>query len=70
VLSHARQIFLRFFPDARMASFPRGHVAALVSVWVYLASDAQFDALLAPATRDAIYVALLVVWVLQSSCLA
>ena len=37
-------------------------VAALVSVWVYFASDAQLDALLA-ATRDAIYVALLVVWV-------
>ena len=38
-------------------------VAALVSVWVYFALDAQFDALLAPATRDAIYVALLVLWV-------
>ena len=28
VLSHARQIFLRFFPDARMENFLRGHVAA------------------------------------------
>jgi transposase len=28
VLSHSRQIFLRFFPDARMESFLRGHVAA------------------------------------------
>jgi len=32
VLSHARQIFLRFFPDARMESFLRGHVAAF-SAW-------------------------------------
>ena len=70
VLSHARQIFLRFFPDARMASFLRGHVAALVSVWVYFASDAQFDALLAPATRDAIYVARSSSGWLRSSCLA
>jgi transposase len=31
VLSHARQIFLRFFPDARMASFLRGHVAAFTA---------------------------------------
>jgi transposase len=28
VLSHSRQIFLRFFPAARMESFLRGHVAA------------------------------------------
>jgi transposase len=28
VLSHSRQIFLRFFPDARMESFLRGHAAA------------------------------------------
>ena len=28
VLSHSRQIFLRFFPDARMESFLHGHVAA------------------------------------------
>ena len=31
VLSHARQIFLRFFPDAGMASFLRGHVAAFTA---------------------------------------
>ena len=29
---HARQIFLRFFPDARMENFLRGHVAAF-SAW-------------------------------------
>jgi hypothetical protein len=28
VLSWSRQILLRFFPDARMASFLRGHAAA------------------------------------------
>jgi transposase len=28
VLSHSRQIFLRFFPDTRMESFLRGHAAA------------------------------------------
>ena len=28
VLSHSRQIFLRFFPDARMENFLRGHAAA------------------------------------------
>ena len=28
VLSYSRQIFLRFFPDARMENFLRGHVAA------------------------------------------
>src|ERR1700677_436581 len=28
VLSHSRQIFLRFFLDARMENFLRGHVAA------------------------------------------
>lgn len=28
VLSHSRQIFLRFYPDARMENFLRGHVAA------------------------------------------
>jgi len=28
VLSHSRQIFLRFFPDARMENFLRGHVGA------------------------------------------
>ena len=32
VLSHARQIFLRFFLDARMENFLRGHVAAF-SAW-------------------------------------
>ena len=31
VLSHSRQIFLRFFPDARMENFLRGHVAAFTS---------------------------------------
>jgi len=31
VLSHSRQIFLRFFLDARMESFLRGHVAAFVA---------------------------------------
>ena len=29
VLSHSRRIFLRFFPDARMENFLRGHVAWL-----------------------------------------
>jgi hypothetical protein len=38
-------------------------VIALVSVWVYVASDAQFDALLAPATRVAIYIVLFILWV-------
>jgi transposase len=28
VLSCSRQIFLRFFPDARLTSFLRGHLAA------------------------------------------
>jgi hypothetical protein len=32
VLSHSRQIFLRFFLDARMENFLRGHVAAF-SAW-------------------------------------
>src|ERR1700720_3885795 len=31
VLSHSRQIFLRFFPDARMESFLRGHAAAFAT---------------------------------------
>src|SRR5271168_4464833 len=31
VLSHSRQIFLRFFPDARMENFLRGHVAAFAA---------------------------------------
>jgi transposase len=31
VLSHSRQIFLRFFLDARMESFLRGHVAAFTA---------------------------------------
>src|SRR4029077_9018533 len=31
VLSYSRQIFLRFFLDARMASFLRGHVAAFTA---------------------------------------
>jgi transposase len=31
VLSHARQIFLRFFLDARMENFLRGHVAAFTA---------------------------------------
>ena len=34
----------------------------LIGVWVYFAADAQFDALLAPATRDAIYIVLFVLW--------
>jgi hypothetical protein len=38
-------------------------VVALASVWVYFASDTQFDALLAPATRVAIYIVLLILWV-------
>lgn len=32
VLSHSRQIFLRFFPDARMESFLRGHAAAFTAL--------------------------------------
>jgi hypothetical protein len=36
---------------------------ALVSVWVHFASDTQFDALLVPATRDAIHFVLFVLWV-------
>jgi len=31
VLSHSRQIFLRFFPDARMESFLRGHMGAFAA---------------------------------------
>ena len=31
VLSHSRQIFLGFFLDARMESFPRGHVASFTA---------------------------------------
>ena len=31
VLSHSRQIFLRFFPDARMENFLRGHAAAFTA---------------------------------------
>ena len=31
VLSYSRQIFLRFFPDARMENFLRGHVAAFTA---------------------------------------
>ena len=31
VLSHSRQIFLRFFLDARMESFLRGHVGAFTA---------------------------------------
>jgi hypothetical protein len=31
VLSHSRQIFLRFFPDARMENFLRGHVAGFTA---------------------------------------
>ena len=31
VLSHSRMIFLRFFLDARMDSFLRGHVEAFVA---------------------------------------
>ena len=41
----------------------------LVSAWVYFASDAQFDALLAPATPYAIYTVLFVLWWLRSLCL-
>jgi hypothetical protein len=29
VLSYSRQIFLRFFPDARMENFLRGHVGLM-----------------------------------------
>jgi hypothetical protein len=36
---------------------------ALLGSLVYFASDAQFDALMAPATRDAIYFVLFVLWV-------
>ena len=32
VLSHSRQIFLRFFLDARMENFLRGHVAAFAGI--------------------------------------
>jgi hypothetical protein len=38
-------------------------IIGLASVWVYFASDGQFDALLAPATRDAIHLILFVLWV-------
>jgi len=31
VLSHSRQIFLRFFPDARMENFLHGHVGAFAA---------------------------------------
>jgi transposase len=31
VLSYSRQIFLRFFPDARMENFLRGHAAAFTA---------------------------------------
>ena len=31
VLSYSRQIFLRFFPDARMENFLRGHVGAFAA---------------------------------------
>ena len=31
VLSHSRQIFLRFFLDARMENFLRGHVGAFTA---------------------------------------
>jgi transposase len=31
VLSHSRHIFLRFFPDARMENFLRGHVGAFTA---------------------------------------
>ena len=31
VLSHSRQIFLRFFPDARMENFLRGHAGAFTA---------------------------------------
>jgi hypothetical protein len=36
---------------------------ALLGSLVYFASDAQFDALMGPATRDAIYFVLFVLWV-------
>ena len=35
----------------------------LLGSLVYFASDAQFDALMAPATRDTIYFVLFVLWV-------
>lgn len=38
-------------------------IIALVSLWVYFVSDAQFDALLGPATRAAIYTVLFILWV-------
>jgi hypothetical protein len=31
VLSHSRQIFLRFFLDARIENFLRGHVGAFTA---------------------------------------
>ena len=34
VLSHSRQIFLRFFPDARMENFLRGHVRSAFTAWM------------------------------------
>jgi hypothetical protein len=35
----------------------------LAGAWVYFVSEAPFDALLAPATRDAIHFVLSVMWV-------
>ncbi len=42
VLSWSRQIFLRFYPDARMANFLRGHGAAF-SAWQGLARVLLYD---------------------------
>jgi transposase len=42
VLSHSRQIFLRFFPDARMENFLRGHVAAFTA-WNGVARVLLYD---------------------------
>jgi len=42
VLSHSRQIFLRFFLDARMENFLRGHVAAF-NTWGGVARVVLYD---------------------------
>jgi transposase len=42
VLSHSRQIFLRFFLDARMENFLRGHVAAFTA-WGGVARVLLYD---------------------------
>ena len=42
VLSYSRRIFLRFFPDARMENFLRGHVAAFTA-WGGVARVVLYD---------------------------